>query len=46
MTIEEAQKLYEELEEFYGDKLVNFEQQPKIFEFQVQMYRFLINKNE
>lgn len=34
----------EKLIEFYGDKLVNPEQYPKTFEYQVKIYAY-INKN-
>lgn len=40
MTNEEILQLYKELEDHYGDKLANFEHYPKIFAYQVKMYRF------
>ena len=40
MTDEEVIKFYEELEEHYGDSLVNFEHHPIQFRNQVRMYRY------
>lgn len=40
MTDEEVLKFYAELEEYFGDKLVDFEQHPLIFQFQVKMYKY------
>ena len=40
MTDEEVIKFYQELEEHYGDKLVNFEHHPIQFSTQVKMYRY------
>jgi hypothetical protein len=40
MTDEEALKFYEELKEWFGDSLANFEHHPKIFAHQVKMYRY------
>ena len=40
MTDEEALAFYEELVEHYGDKLANFEHYPKIFAYQVRLYRY------
>lgn len=39
MTVEEAEKFYNELVKFYGDSLANFEHFPKLFRFQVLLYR-------
>jgi len=40
MTDDEVLKFYKELEEWYGDKLVNFEHQPMQFKNQVKLYRY------
>lgn len=40
MTDEEVEKFYDELTEYYGDKLVNFEHYPSIFKYQVKMYKY------
>lgn len=40
MTDEQILKLYEELQEWYGDSLANFEHYPKIFASQVKLYRY------
>ena len=42
MTDEEVLKFYEKLETYYGDKLANFEQHPRIFAHQVKMYRYCV----
>ena len=36
----ENKQLYEELYEYYGDKLANFDQQPEQFKFQLKTYLF------
>jgi hypothetical protein len=46
MTDEEAIKFYEELVEHYGDKLANFEQQPRQFQYQVTCYKYYKAQNE
>ena len=40
MTDEETIKLYEELVEWYGDKLANFEHCPRQFASQVKLYLY------
>jgi hypothetical protein len=40
MTDEEALKFYEELEDYYGDKLPNFEHYPKQFTQCVKLFRY------
>jgi hypothetical protein len=40
MTDEEVLKFYDELKEWYGDKLVNFEHHPIQFSKQVTLYRY------
>ena len=40
MTEEEIIKLYEEMVEWYGDRLANFEHHPKQFTNQVKLYRY------
>lgn len=44
MTDEEIIKFYEELVEFYGDKLANFEHYPRQFANQVKLYRYYKGK--
>jgi hypothetical protein len=44
MTNEEVEKYYNELVEFYGDKLANFEHHPKQFANQVKLYRYYKEK--
>jgi hypothetical protein len=46
MTDEEVLKFYNELKEFYGDNLANFEHHPKQFQNQVKLYRYYKEKNE
>ena len=40
MTDEEIIVLYNELVEFYGDRLANFEHYPRIFANQVKLYKY------
>lgn len=40
MTDEEVQAFYNELVEFYGDHLANFEHYPRTFAMQVKLYRY------
>lgn len=40
MTEEEIIQFYNELVEFYGDRLVNFEHHPKQFAMQVKLFRY------
>lgn len=44
MTEQEIINFYKELEEFYGDKLANFEHYPKQFAMQVRLYRYYKEK--
>jgi len=44
MSDEEVLKFYEELMEFYGDKLANFEHYPRMFAYQVKLYRYYKNR--
>jgi hypothetical protein len=43
MSDEEVLKLYEELMEFYKDKLANFEHYPITFAHQLKLYRYYKN---
>lgn len=45
MTEEEALAFYNELVEWYGDKLANPEHHPKQFQMQVKMYRYYKERN-
>jgi len=45
MQDEEVLALYSELIEYYGDSLVNFEHYPKIFLYQVKLYRYYRGQN-
>ena len=45
MTDEEALSFYNELVEHFGDNLANFEHQPKIFAYQVKLYRYYKARN-
>lgn len=45
MTEQEVLDFYNELKEWYGDKLANFEHYPKIFANQVKLYRYYKEKN-
>ena len=40
MTDEEALAYYEKLVEYYGDKLANPIHYPRMFEYQVKLYRY------
>lgn len=44
MTEDEVMAFYKELQEFYGDKLANFEHYPRIFANQVKLYRYYKGK--
>ena len=44
MSDEEALKFYQELQEHYGDKLVNFEHHPLQFANQVKLYKYYLSK--
>lgn len=44
MTEKEIKDFYNELVEFYGDKLANFEHYPKQFAMQVRLYRYYKEK--
>ena len=44
MTEKEIEDFYNELVEFYGDKLANYEHYPKIFANQVKLYRYYKGK--
>lgn len=44
MTDEEIIKFYDELVEYYGDDLANFEHYPKQFAMQVKLYRYYKDK--
>jgi hypothetical protein len=46
MTDKEVEDFYNELEEHYGDRLVNFEHHPKQFAHQVNLYRFYKKREE
>jgi hypothetical protein len=46
MTNEEVLKFYEELKEFYGENLANFEHYPKQFANQVKLYRYYKERNQ
>jgi hypothetical protein len=45
MTDEEAIRFYEELETWFGDKLVNFENHPIQFANQIKLYRYYKERN-
>lgn len=40
MTDEEVLSLYAKLQDYYGDKLADFEHYPHTFAHQVKMYKF------
>ena len=46
MTDQEALDFYNELVEHYGDALANFEHHPRIFAYQVKMYKFYKDRKE
>ena len=46
MSDKEIIKFYEELKEWYGDNLANFEHYPKIFANQVKLYRYYKKREE
>ena len=45
MSDEEVLKLYQELEDHYGDNLPNFEHYPKQFTYCVKLYRYYKEQN-
>ena len=46
MTDSEVNEFYDKLVEYYGDSLANFEHYPKIFQFQVNMYKYFAQDKE
>jgi malic enzyme len=46
MTDNEVEDFYKELEEHYGDRLVNFEHYPKQFANQVKLYKYYKERKE
>lgn len=46
MTDDQAKKFYEELKEYWGDKLANFEHYPKIFQWQVNVYKMVLERKK
>jgi hypothetical protein len=40
VTEQEAEQFYAELQKHYGDKLANPEHHPKIFQYQVTLYKY------
>lgn len=40
MTDQEVEEFYNELKEWYGDNLANFEHYPRQFAMQVKLYRY------
>lgn len=40
MTNEDVLKFYNEMVEHYGDRLVDFEHYPRIFAYQVKLYKY------
>ena len=40
MTDAEALAFYNELKEYYGDQLANFEHEPRRFAHQIKIYRY------
>lgn len=40
MTDKEVKEFYKELQDWYGDRLANFEHYPKQFASQVKIYRY------
>lgn len=45
MTNQEVIDYYNKLQEHYGDKLANPEQEPRRFEWQVRIYRYYQERN-
>lgn len=45
MTDTEIEEFYNELVEFYGKDLANFEHHPRIFANQVKLYRYYKRKD-
>lgn len=46
MTDDEVVKFYNELVEWYGDKLPNFEHEPIQFSNCVRLYKYYMDRNE
>ena len=46
MTDTEVLAFYKELEDFYGEKLVNHEHHPRQFAMQVKLYRYYKSKQK
>lgn len=46
MSEEEVLAFYNELVEHYGENLANFEHYPRIFAYQVRLYKYYKGKQE
>ena len=46
MTDSEVEQFYNELLEFYGENLANFEHHPRQFAHQVKLYRYYKERKE
>ena len=46
MTDDEIIKFYEELKEWFGESLANFEHHPLQFAYQVKLYRYYKERKE
>ena len=44
MTNEEISNMYKQLQEYWGDALVDFEHYPRQFAYQVKLYRYYKEK--
>lgn len=40
MNDQEIEQFYKDLQEFYGDRLANFEHYPRLFSYQVQLFKY------
>jgi hypothetical protein len=41
-----VEEIYNELSDFFGEKLANFETHPRIFAYQVKLYKYLTSNKE
>lgn len=46
MTEKEVKEFYEELTNYYGSKLANHENYPRIFAHQVKIYRYIKERDK
>jgi len=46
MTLEELEELWQKMYEFYGDRLANPDHEPRRFEWQCKLYKYINNNDQ